>query len=70
MLANPASLSWFLFPSLPSVVPYYVPGGVRVVSNDRGLRVADPFTLDGRAREEKGLNTPSTPRILRRPPVA
>jgi hypothetical protein len=31
-LANPLYLKGFLFPALPSVAPYCVPGGVKVVS--------------------------------------
>jgi hypothetical protein len=58
-VANAAYLSRLLFCRLPRVAPYCVPGGVRVVSGGRGFCVADPFTLDGRAREEEGLNTPS-----------
>jgi len=69
-VAKPAFLNGLFSSALHRVAPYCVPGGVRVVSNERGSRIADPFTLDGRAREEEGLNTPSTPRILRPPPVA
>ena len=44
--ANAAYLEGFPFPALLSVAPYCVPGGVRVVSNGRGLRTADSFALD------------------------
>ena len=35
--ANPAYLEGFLFPGLPSVAPYCVPGGIRVVSTEAWL---------------------------------
>ena len=38
--AKPAHLSCFLFYGLLSVAPYCVPGGVKVVSEVRGLHVA------------------------------
>jgi len=46
-VAKPAYLGGFLCSGLLRVAPYCVPGGVRVVSNERGLRVADPLALDG-----------------------
>jgi hypothetical protein len=58
-VANTPYLKGFLCCSLPRVAPYCVPGGVRVVPGGRGFCVADLFALDGRAREEEGLNTPS-----------
>src|SRR5215208_5971111 len=36
-VANPRYLSLFPFSALPCVAPYCAPGGVRVVSEDRGL---------------------------------
>jgi hypothetical protein len=57
--ANAAYLEGFPFPALLHVASYCVPGGVIVVSGGRGFCVADLFALDGRAREEEGLNTPS-----------
>ena len=47
-LANTPYLSRSLFSALPSVAPYCVPGGVRVVSKVRGLRVAGSFALNAR----------------------
>jgi hypothetical protein len=41
--ANPAVLSGFLCCELLSVAPYCALGGVRVVSEGRGLCVADPL---------------------------
>jgi hypothetical protein len=43
-VANAAYLRGFLFPALPCVAPYCVPGGVRVVSGGDGLRVASSFS--------------------------
>jgi hypothetical protein len=37
-LANPTYLGGFFFSALPSVAPYCVPGGVRVVSGDIDFR--------------------------------
>src|SRR5215213_648700 len=45
-LANPAYLRVFFFPALPSIAPYCVPDGNRVVSGGRKLRVAGSFALD------------------------
>ena len=41
--ADFAYLSRFLFSTLPRVAPYFVPGGLRVVSGARGLRAAVSF---------------------------
>ena len=43
--ARPAYLSRFLFYALLNVAPYCVPGGVKVVSDVRGLQVAGSFSL-------------------------
>ena len=45
-VANAAYLEGFPFPALLRVAPYCAHGGVRVVSNDRGLRVAGSPALD------------------------
>jgi hypothetical protein len=37
------SVCWFVRSAMPSVAPYCVRGGVRVVSGARGLRVAGSF---------------------------
>jgi hypothetical protein len=42
-VANAAYLRGFLVSALPSVAPYCVPGGVRVVSKGYGLHIAVPF---------------------------
>jgi hypothetical protein len=39
-VANTAYLEGFPFPALPSVAPYCAPGGIRVVSENRGLGAA------------------------------
>ncbi len=44
-LANLAYLSRFFFPGLPRVAPYYVPGGVRVVSSEEIEAVLERFDL-------------------------
>ena len=43
LVAKPPFLGGFLFPDLQSVAPYCVPGGIRVVSGERGLRDAGSF---------------------------
>jgi hypothetical protein len=45
-VANPAYLRGFLCSALPCVPPYGVPGGVRVVSEVRGIHVAGSFALE------------------------
>jgi hypothetical protein len=45
-LAKTAYLAGFLCSELQRVAPYCVPGGIRVVSKDRGLRIAGNFALD------------------------
>jgi hypothetical protein len=44
-VANPASLGGFLCSGLLSVAPYCAPGGIRVVSENRGLGVAGSFAI-------------------------
>jgi hypothetical protein len=45
---NPVHRSRFLYSALPSVAPYCVPGGVKVVSEVRGLHVAGSCPLSKR----------------------
>src|SRR5918998_4547684 len=47
-VANPAYIEGFPFSDLPRVAPYCAPGGIRVVSEGRGLYVAGTFALDRR----------------------
>jgi hypothetical protein len=56
-LANPPFLSGFLCSGLPRVAPYCAPGGVRAVSNARGLRRRS-LVLDRRVRMEKSHQQP------------
>ena len=44
-VANPAYSKRFPFSGLLSVAPYCVPGGIRVVSGGRRLRVAGTYSL-------------------------
>ncbi len=72
-VANSAYLSRFLFSALPSVAPYCVLGGVRVVSGDRGLEVAEssavptaPFPTSASLRLFELLRVPLVASFLQR----
>src|SRR5918994_2026771 len=61
-IANPAYLEGFLFHGLPSVAPYCVPGGIRVVSTEAWL-------LHDRARSWHASEVRLVPREERKYPV-
>ncbi len=70
-VANPAFPEGFPFSGLLSIAPYCVPGGVRVVSEVRELRVTRSPSLDTRVGFGDGLPATfeSTPYAILLPPM-